>query len=102
MNDADLDSVVEGVVDAIWSNQGQVCCAGSRLLVQEGIASHLEQKLRARMESLRGSHLRLTRCTGNLNIQRSSKYLGGICHAVLAKASDPAMVDDLARVWSPR
>jgi hypothetical protein len=37
-----------------------------------------------------------------LNIQRSSKYLGGICHAVLAKASDPAMVDDLARVWSPR
>ena len=37
-DDADLDSVVEGVVDAIWFNQGQVCCAGSRLLVQEGIA----------------------------------------------------------------
>ncbi|MBL8946593.1 MAG: aldehyde dehydrogenase family protein, partial [Myxococcales bacterium] len=34
-NDADLDSAVEGVVDAIWFNQGQVCCAGSRLLVQE-------------------------------------------------------------------
>ena len=33
--DADLDSVVEGIVDAIWFNQGQVCCAGSRLLVQE-------------------------------------------------------------------
>ena len=30
--DADLDSAVEGVVDAIWFNQGQVCCAGSRLL----------------------------------------------------------------------
>jgi len=51
--DADLDSVVEGVVDAIWFNQGQVCCAGSRLLVQEGIAERLEQKLRARMETLR-------------------------------------------------
>src|SRR6202047_1987899 len=51
--DADLDSVVEGVVDAIWFNQGQVCCAGSRLLVQEGIAERLEQKLRARMEALR-------------------------------------------------
>ncbi|HZC36710.1 MAG TPA: aldehyde dehydrogenase family protein, partial [Chthoniobacterales bacterium] len=51
--DADLDSVVEGVVDAIWFNQGQVCCAGSRLLVQEGIAPRLEQKLRARMETLR-------------------------------------------------
>ena len=52
-DDADLDSVVEGVVDAIWFNQGQVCCAGSRLLVQEGIADRLYDKLRARMETLR-------------------------------------------------
>jgi aldehyde dehydrogenase (NAD+) len=52
-DDADLDSVVEGVVDAIWFNQGQVCCAGSRLLVQEGIADRLYTKLRARMETLR-------------------------------------------------
>jgi aldehyde dehydrogenase (NAD+) len=51
--DADLDSVVEGVVDAIWFNQGQVCCAGSRILAQEGIAERLVQKLRARMEQLR-------------------------------------------------
>jgi aldehyde dehydrogenase (NAD+) len=51
--DADLDSVVEGVVDAIWFNQGQVCCAGSRLLMQEGIADKLVAKLRARMEKLR-------------------------------------------------
>jgi aldehyde dehydrogenase (NAD+) len=51
--DADLDSVVEGVVDAIWFNQGQVCCAGSRLLVQEGVESQLVAKLRARMERLR-------------------------------------------------
>src|SRR5437879_4016486 len=51
--DADLDSVVEGVVDAIWFNQGQVCCAGSRLLAHEGIAEQLVAKLRARMEKLR-------------------------------------------------
>jgi aldehyde dehydrogenase (NAD+) len=51
--DADLDSAVEGVVDAIWFNQGQVCCAGSRLLVQEGAAERLYGKLRARMEHLR-------------------------------------------------
>jgi aldehyde dehydrogenase (NAD+) len=51
--DADLDSVVEGVVDAIWFNQGQVCCAGSRLLVQEGVSERLIEKLRARMEKLR-------------------------------------------------
>lgn len=51
--DADLDSVVEGVVDAIWFNQGQVCCAGSRLLVQESIANKLYKKIKARMEKLR-------------------------------------------------
>jgi aldehyde dehydrogenase (NAD+) len=52
-DDADLDSAIEGVVDAIWFNQGQVCCAGSRLLVQESIAERTIQKLRARMEKLR-------------------------------------------------
>ena len=52
-DDADLDSVVEGVVDAIWFNQGQVCCAGSRLLVQDGIYERLTEKLRTRMEKLR-------------------------------------------------
>jgi aldehyde dehydrogenase (NAD+) len=52
-NDADLDSAVEGVVDAIWFNQGQVCCAGSRLLVQEDVAAAFLAKLRARMETLR-------------------------------------------------
>jgi len=51
--DADLDSVVEGVVDAIWFNQGQVCCAGSRLLVQESVAERVTEKLKARMERLR-------------------------------------------------
>jgi aldehyde dehydrogenase (NAD+) len=52
-DDADLDSVVEGVVDAIWFNQGQVCCAGSRILVQEGVADALVAKLKSRMETLR-------------------------------------------------
>ncbi len=52
-SDADLDSVVEGVVDAIWFNQGQVCCAGSRILVQEGVAEQLVTKLKQRMETLR-------------------------------------------------
>ena len=51
--DSDLDSAVEGVVDAIWFNQGQVCCAGSRLLVQESVAERFTVKLRARMETLR-------------------------------------------------
>lgn len=51
--DSDLDSAVEGLVDAIWFNQGQVCCAGSRLLVQESIAERLFKKVKARMARLR-------------------------------------------------
>ncbi|MEO7030470.1 MAG: aldehyde dehydrogenase family protein, partial [Acidobacteriaceae bacterium] len=52
-DDADLDSAVEGLVDGIWFNQGQVCCAGSRMLVQERVAEKLYEKVRARMETLR-------------------------------------------------
>jgi len=52
-DDADLDGAVEGVVDAIWFNQGEVCCAGSRLLVHEGVAERFYTKLRSRMETLR-------------------------------------------------
>ncbi len=52
-DDADLDSAVEGLVDAIWLNQGQVCCAGSRLLVHEAIAEDFHARLIARMQTLR-------------------------------------------------
>ncbi|QMV19937.1 aldehyde dehydrogenase family protein [Granulicella sp. 5B5] len=52
-DDADLDSAVEGLVDGIWFNQGQVCCAGSRLLVQERVAERLLDKVKARMQTLR-------------------------------------------------
>lgn len=51
--DADIDSAIEGLVDAIWFNQGQVCCAGSRLLVQEGIANTFLKRLTSRMDKLR-------------------------------------------------
>ncbi|HWJ88799.1 MAG TPA: aldehyde dehydrogenase family protein [Pelagibacterium sp.] len=51
--DADLDSAVEGLVDAIWFNQGQVCCAGSRLLIQESVEDKVIAKIKARMTTLR-------------------------------------------------
>jgi aldehyde dehydrogenase (NAD+) len=51
--DADLDSAVEGLVDAIFYNQGQVCCAGSRLLVQESVEARVHDKLRTRLERIR-------------------------------------------------
>jgi aldehyde dehydrogenase (NAD+) len=91
--DADLDSVVEGVVDAIWFNQGQVCCAGSRILVQESVASRLVEKLRARMETLRvGSPL------------DKSVDIGAIVAPVqLAKIEELVKqgVDEGATCWQP-
>jgi aldehyde dehydrogenase (NAD+) len=51
--DGDLDAAVEGVVDAVWFNQGEVCCAGSRVLVQEGVAEPFFAKLRTRLATLR-------------------------------------------------
>jgi aldehyde dehydrogenase (NAD+) len=55
-DDADVDGAIEGLVDAIWFNQGQVCCAGSRLLVQESIAENFIARLKARMAKLRVGH----------------------------------------------
>jgi aldehyde dehydrogenase (NAD+) len=51
--DAPLDQAVEGIVNGIYFNQGHVCCAGSRLLVQESIAEPLVDKLKRRMATLR-------------------------------------------------
>jgi aldehyde dehydrogenase (NAD+) len=51
--DADLDAAVEGVVDAIWFNQGQVCCAGSRILVAEAVEADFTARLTARLAKLR-------------------------------------------------
>ncbi len=91
--DADLDSVVEGVVDAIWFNQGQVCCAGSRILAQEGIADRLVEKLRARMETLRvGDPLDKTVDVGAIN---SPEQLGRI------KALVRQGEEEGASLWQP-
>jgi len=53
---ADLDAAVEGVVDGVWFNQGQVCCAGSRLLVQESVEEEVHDRIRDRMERIRVGH----------------------------------------------
>ncbi|TYB46149.1 aldehyde dehydrogenase family protein [Actinomadura chibensis] len=51
--DAALDQAVEGIVNGIFFNQGHVCCAGSRLLVQESVAEEVLERLKARMATLR-------------------------------------------------
>lgn len=66
-DDADLDAAVEGLVDSIWFNQGQVCCAGSRLLVQESVQTRFLAKVKARMDKLRvGSPLDKSMDMGSL------------------------------------
>ena len=52
-DDAPLDQTIEGIVNGIFFNQGQVCCAGSRLLVQESIADDVERRLKRRLATLR-------------------------------------------------
>ena len=91
--DADLDSVVEGVVDAIWFNQGQVCCAGSRILAQEGIAEELTRKLRDRMEKLRVG-----------NPLDKAVDIGAIVAPVQLEQIDKLCkigVEEGARIWQP-
>jgi aldehyde dehydrogenase (NAD+) len=52
-DDAPIDETVEGIVNGIFFNQGHVCCAGSRLILQEGIAEELTKKLKTRMAKIR-------------------------------------------------
>lgn len=96
--DADLDAAVEGVVDAIWFNQGEVCCAGSRVLVQEGIAETFFAKLKTRMEALRvGDPLDKTMDVGAVV---SRKQLGRI-QSLLAKGEAEGAVLHSAPVTLP-
>jgi len=91
--DADLDSAVEGLVDAIWFNQGEVCCAGSRLLVQEGIAEAFIAKIHARMETLRvGDSLDKTVDIGAVVAPVQKQRI----EALVACG-----VEDGARLWQP-
>ncbi len=77
--DADIDAAIEGVVDAIWFNQGEVCCAGSRILVQEGIAKSFFAKLDARLSKLRiGDPLDKTMDMGALVSQGQLKRINGL------------------------
>ncbi len=79
MEDADLDAAVEGVVDAIWFNQGEVCCAGSRILVQEGVAPAFFGKLKGRMTTMR-SVIRSTKpWMSGRSSRRSSSRASEIC-----------------------
>src|SRR5262245_43720146 len=87
--DADLDSAVEGLVDGIWFNQGQVCCAGSRLLVQEGVAEAFIAKVKTRMGRLRvGSPLDKNTDIGPLVDQVQLERVRGLIAAGAAEGAE--------------
>ncbi len=99
LEDADLDAAVEGVVDAIWFNQGQVCCAGSRILVQEGISRKFFDKLKNRMASLCvGDPLDKTMDIGAVV---SAKQLARI-KTLLAKGEEEGATLNLAPIDLPK
>jgi aldehyde dehydrogenase (NAD+) len=92
-DDAALDQAVEGIVSGIFFNQGQVCCAGSRLLVQESVQEEVLQALKERMATLRiGDPLDKNTDVGAIN---SAQQLGRI--AELAEAGEA----EGAQRWSP-
>lgn len=79
--DAPLDQAVEGIVQGIWFNQGQVCCAGSRLFVQESVEERVLELLRARMAKIRvGAPLDKNTDLGAINsreqLEKVESYLG--------------------------
>lgn len=89
MADADLDAVVEGVVNAIWFNQGQVCCAGSRLLIHESIFDKLVSKIRRRMDHIRVGDS-LDKCTdmGAINSQRQLETISRYVELARAEGAE--------------
>lgn len=79
--DAPLDQAVEGIINGIFFNQGHVCCAGSRLFVQEGVADKLIRKLKDRIETLRvGDPLDKNTDVGAINskeqLEKINYYIG--------------------------
>ncbi|MCH1881418.1 aldehyde dehydrogenase family protein [Agrococcus sp. ARC_14] len=92
-DDAPIDQAIEGVVNGIFFNQGQVCCAGSRLLVQESIHDEFVDRLKARMQTLRvGDPLDKNTDVGAIN---SAAQL-----ATIAELADAGEAEG-AEKWSP-
>jgi aldehyde dehydrogenase (NAD+) len=92
-DDADLDAAIEGLVDSIWFNQGQVCCAGSRLLVQESVYPRFIEKVKARMRNLRvGSPLDKSNDIGALVDPVQQQRIHGLVEAARAEGCE---------IWQP-
>jgi aldehyde dehydrogenase (NAD+) len=87
--DAPIDQAVEGIVNGIYFNQGHVCCAGSRLLVQESIAKPLLEKLKQRLSTLRlGDPLDKNTDIGAINSKAQLEKIQGLVESGLEEGAE--------------
>ena len=87
--DAPLDQAIEGIVDGIYFNQGHVCCAGSRLLVQESIQEPLLEKLKLRLGTLRlGDPLDKNTDVGAINSRQQLEKIQGLVESGIAEGAE--------------
>ncbi|MBK1882408.1 aldehyde dehydrogenase family protein [Luteolibacter pohnpeiensis] len=88
-DDAPLDQAVEGIVNGIFFNQGHVCCAGSRLLVQESIADAVVSKLKIRLRSLRvGDPLDKNTDIGAINSKQQLEKIQGLVESGVSEGAE--------------
>jgi aldehyde dehydrogenase (NAD+) len=88
-DDAPLDQAVEGIVNGIYFNQGHVCCAGSRLLVEESIYETVVAKLKRRMQTLRiGDPLDKNTDVGAINSKQQLEKIDSLVQAGLAEGAE--------------
>ncbi len=104
--DAPLDQAVEGIVNGIFFNQGHVCCAGSRLLVQESIAEEVLEKLRYRVSTLRiGDPLDKNTDIGAINSAEQLAKIRGLVESGDAEGAErwtsPCPVPDRGFFFAP-
>src|SRR4030081_669773 len=86
---APLDQAVEGIVNGIYFNQGHVCCAGSRLLVEESIYETVVAKLKRRMQTLRiGDPLDKNTDVGAINSKQQLEKIDSLVQAGLAEGAE--------------
>jgi aldehyde dehydrogenase (NAD+) len=87
--DAAIDQAVEGIINAIFFNQGHVCCAGSRLFVQESVAGNVMRKLRDRMSTLRvGDPLDKNTDIGAINSKEQLQKIQGLVKKGIAEGGE--------------
>jgi aldehyde dehydrogenase (NAD+) len=88
-DDAPLDQAVEGIVNGIYFNQGHVCCAGSRLLVEESIYETVISKLKRRMQTLRiGDPLDKNTDVGAINSKQQLEKIGSLVQSGIAEGAE--------------